>query len=141
MVNEVLNSITQQLALIFGDSKKYYVEDVPQGLAKDCFTIDTIVPRERSKSPVLYDNTIPIVIHYFNGTKEYKKIGYTIAEQVIECLEYLPFGNTILRGEDISWQFVEDVLQIFITYRFTTKRIVETENMDDLVQNESKVKD
>ena len=43
----------------------------------------------------------------------------------MECLEYLPFKNTILRGEDISWQIVDEVLQVFITYKFTTKKLVD----------------
>ena len=62
-----------------------------------------------------------------------KKECYELAEQVIECLEYLPFQNTIIRGENISWQIVDDVLQIFITYRFTTtmNREIE-ENMDEI---------
>ena len=43
-----------------------------------------------------------------------------MAERLVECLEYLPFQTTKLRGEDISWQIVDDVLQVFVTYKFTT---------------------
>ena len=112
---------------------KYYVEDVNQGLTRPCFTIDAITPLQRSKSKVLYDRTIHIVIHYFSNNDANKKEGYSIAEQVVECLEYLPFGNTILLGRDIYWQFVDDVPQIFITYKFTTKKDeVPVDNIEDL---------
>lgn len=62
-----------------------------------------------------------MVIHWFGeNTSTLKKDCYEMAERVIECVEYLPFGDTTLRGDDISWGIVDDVLQIFVTYRFTT---------------------
>ena len=54
----------------------------------------------------------------------------------MECLEYLPFKNTILRGEDISWQIIDEVLQVFITYEFTTKKSTTLTNMEELEHNE-----
>lgn len=133
MVNKVLNSVTVQLHSTFGDSYKYYVENVEQNLTKPCFTIDTIIPLQRSKSPVLYDRTMPMVIHYFTEDKKDTKTDcYAKAEQIVECLEYLPFQNTILRGENISWQIVDEVLQVFVTYRFTTRKVTSISNMEIL---------
>ena len=124
MVSKILNAITVRLHSKFGDSHKYYVENVEQNLTKPCFTIDTIIPLQRSKSPVLYDRTMPMVIHYFTDDKKDTKMDcYSKAEQIVECLEYLPFESTVLRGENISWQIVDDVLQVFVTYKFTTKRV------------------
>ena len=125
MVNSILNAVTKQLGTTFGKSYHYYVENVEQGLTKPCFTVDLLVPLQRSKSSVLYDRTMPLVIHYFSDSeKDIKKQLYAMGENVVECLEYLPFNNTTLRGEDISWQIVDDVLQVFVTYRFTTRRAV-----------------
>lgn len=133
MVNKVLNAVTVQLHSTFGDSYKYYVENVEQNLTKPCFTIDTIIPLQRSKSPVLYDRTMPMVIHYFTEDKKDTKTDcYAKAEQIVECLEYLPFQNTTLRGENISWQIVDEVLQVFVTYRFTTAKVIENDNMATL---------
>lgn len=126
MVNKVLNAVTVQLHSTFGDSYKYYVENVEQNLKKPCFTIDTIIPLQRSKSPVLYDRTMPMVIHYFTEDKKDTKTDcYAKAEQIVECLEYLPFETTILRGENISWQIVDEVLQVFVTYKFTTAKVID----------------
>lgn len=125
MVNKVLNAVTVQLHSTFGDSYKYYVENVEQNLTKPCFTVDTIIPLQRSKSPVLYDRTMPMVIHYFTEDKKDTKTDcYAKAEQIVECLEYLPFETTILRGENISWQIVDEVLQVFVTYKFTTAKVI-----------------
>ena len=136
MVNKVLNAMTARLYTTFGDPYKYYIEDVDQHLTKPCFTIDTVIPLQRSKSPLLYERTMPIVIHYFtDDKKDTKKDCYAKAEQLVECLEYLPFENTILRGEDISWQIVDEVLQVFVTYRFTTIKVDNnTDPMENLVE-------
>ena len=129
MVNSILSAITKQLGTTFGNSYRYYVEDVEQGLKKPCFTVDVLTPLQRSKSPVLYDRTMPIVVHYFSDSeKDIKDDCYSMGEQIVACLEYLPFNDTKLRGENISWQIVDDVLQVFITYKFTTQRVVEETN-------------
>lgn len=132
MVNEFLTAVTKRLGTTFGTKYTYYVEDVEQGLTKPCFTVDVLVPLQRSRSPILYDRTMPLVIHYFSDSeKDKKKDCYSMAEQIVECLEYLPFQTTKLRGEDISWQIVEDVLQVFVTYKFMTKRV---ENEEDAME-------
>lgn len=137
MVNAILDAVTTQLGVTFGNTYRYYVEDVEQTLKKPCFTANVLLPLQRSKSPVLYDRTMPVVIHYFgNTTKDIKKDCYEIGEQVVECLEYLPFKGGLIRGEDISWQIVDDVLQVFITYRFTTKKVTpEQDTMDSIFDN------
>lgn len=127
MINSFLNAVTKQLGTTFGKGYRYYVENVEQNLTKPCFTVDLLMPLERSKSPVLYDRTMPLVIHYFSDSKtNLKQDCYSMGEQIVECLEYLPFEDTTLRGENISYQIVDDVLQVFITYRFTTVREKET---------------
>ena len=126
MVNKLLNAVTKQLGTTFGDKYRYYVENVEQNLTTPCFTIDTLLSMERSKSPVLYDRVHPLVIHYFSDNKiNTKQDCYSVNERLLECLEYLPFGNTLLRGEDITYQMVDDVLQVFVTYKFTTQKVVD----------------
>ena len=127
MVNKILNAVTKQLGTTFGNQYHYYVEDVEQGLMKPCFTADVLMPLQRSKSPILYDRTMPIVLHYFSDSNNVKNDCYSMAERIVECLEYLPVEDSLLRGKDISWQMVDDVLQVFVTYKFTTKRVTEPE--------------
>lgn len=136
MVNSMLDALTVRLGQTFGTTQHYYVENVKQNLTKPCFTIDVLTPLQRSRSPRLYDRTMPVVIHWFGENKStLKKDCYEMAERVIECIEYIPYENTMLRGEDISYQIVDDVLQIFITYRFTTVMSQETEdNMVDTLE-------
>lgn len=142
MVNSLLNAVTKQLGTTFGSDYHYYVEDVQQGLTKPCFTVDCLIPLMRSKSPVLYDRTMPLVVHYFSDRKiNLKQDCYNMAERVLECLEYIPYEQTMLRGEDISWQITDGVLQIFITYRFTTVMSKETaNNMDEITETITRTK-
>lgn len=134
MVNEMLKGISNQLYDVFGADYKYYVENVEQKLSKPCFTIDAIIPLQRSRNRVLYDRTIPVVVHYFTGDKENtKKDCYEKAELIVEALEFVPFHGSLIRGEDISWQIVDDVLQVFVTYKFITRKLTSNEdNMDTL---------
>lgn len=136
MVNSILDAVTAQLGKTFGTSYHYYVENVEQNLSPKSFTVDTILPTMRSRSPTLYDRQVPIVLHYFSDNKNnLKKDCYSMAERIIECLEYLPYKSTLLRGEDISWQLTENVLQVFITYDFTTMVDKEDEDkMEDLFE-------
>ena len=124
MVNKVLNAVTKHLGESFGNSYKYYIEDVKQNMTKPCFTVDSLETNSRSRNTVQYDRTIPLVVHYFNDKQEtLKKDSYAIGEQLVETLEYLPFEGTFLRGENISYHMVDGVLQLFITYRFRTQKI------------------
>ena len=134
MVNEMLKGISTQLYDVFGADYKYYVENVEQKLSKPCFTIDSLLPTQRSRSRVLYERAIPVVVHYFTNEKSITKQDcYDKAELIVEALEYVPFHGALIRGEDISWQIVDDVLQVFVTYSFTTKRVGGIEEfMDEL---------
>ena len=136
MVNSILNAVTKQLGTTFGNSYHYYVENIEQGLTKPCFTADILIPLHRVRNAVLYDKTMPLVIHYFTDSKTNKKKDcYSIAEELVSCLEYLPFENILLRGEDISWQIVDDVLQVFVTYKFIARKIIPEENMESVIAN------
>ena len=128
MVNEIFNWITVALNKEFGSGYKYYIENVEQNLKKPCFAIAALNPMITSRSPKLYRRVVPIVIHYFTDkqdTTDAKKDCYNIAERLWDKLEYLTSysDKTItIRGEDISWEMVEDVLEFFITYTFDVIR-------------------
>lgn len=136
MVNTMLGCITNQLYDRFGGDYTYYKENVEQGLTKPAFTVDSLLPLQRSRNRLQYERTIPVVVHYFSDDMQHTKQDcYDKAELIVEALEYVPYENTMIRGEDISWQMVEDVLQVFITYRFITQKITSNEDiMEDVTQ-------
>lgn len=134
MTNKLLDAITIHLYDTFGDSYHYYVENVQQKLQKPCFTVDAITSTVRSRNATLYDRTMLVVIHYFsNDPQNIKKDCYRVAERVVECLEYLPIEAKTIRGEDISYDIVDDVLQVQLTYRFRTQQAVDTADVMESV--------
>ena len=128
MTNEFIDAITTTLYQHFGESYTYYVEDIEQNFKKPCFMVNTLNPSIRSTGIRSYHRVIPIVIHYFtdkDNTSSAKKDCYLVAEDILESLEYLTVNNKLFRGEDISWELVEGVLQFFITYRLDAIREIE----------------
>lgn len=135
MVNLILNAVTKQLGTKFGTTYHYYKEDVEQNFIEPCFTVDARLPTQRSRSPVMYDRSIPLIIHYFtNNEKTRKQELYDMGEQLYECLEYLNIDGDLLRGEDMSWRITEGVLQFFVTYEFMTKRVNNDQNAMELLE-------
>lgn len=133
MVNETLNSISKALYTTFGNTYHYYVEDIEQNAKLPCFTIGVLNPLNRSVNRKDYYRTVPCVIHYFSNDKQLHIADcYSIGEQVLECLEYLEIGGRTVRAEDMSYTMVDDVLQVFLTYRFWTEKAETNTSMEDL---------
>ena len=133
MINSVLDSLTKQLGDTFGKKYKYYKENVEQKLVRPCFTVDVLNPIKRSYNPKEYYLTVPCVIHYFtDNDKTPKADAYNMGEQLLECLEYLAHAGRLIRGEDMSYTLVDDVLEVFITYRFYTETVLDKE--DDMAE-------
>ena len=133
MVNLVLNSISKALYTTFGGSYHYYVEGVEQNSKLPCFTIKVLNPLSRSTNRKDYHRTVPCVIQHFTNDKiNPNKTCYSIGEQVLECLEYLSIDGQLVRADDMSYTMVDDVLQIFLTYRFWTEKPDTTPSMDDM---------
>ena len=123
MTNQVLDGVTIALHGKFGDSFSYYVENIEQHLDKPCFAVNALNPLVKAKSQIRYHWTVPVVIHFFTDkevTEEAKKDDYTKASQMLEVLEYITVNGNLIRGEDMEFTVVEDVLQFFITYKFFT---------------------
>lgn len=141
MVNVVLDSISKALYTTFGTSYYYYVENIEQNANLPCFTIDVLNPLSRSVNRKDYYRTIPCVIHYFTNNKNTTvKECYSIGEQILECLEYLNIDGQLVRGEDMSYTMVDDVLQVFITYGFWTEKIQTPETkVEELIINDPSI--
>lgn len=137
MVNTVLNSISKALYTTFGNSYHYYVEGIEQNSKLPCFHIGVLNPLNRSVNRKDYYRTVPCVIHHFtNDKKNTNKTCYSIGEQVLECLEYLEIDGRLVRAEDMSYTMVDDVLQVFCTYRFWTEKPETNDPMEDLEYTE-----
>lgn len=139
MINSVLDGLTAALYEQFGSQYYYYVEDVKQNLMLPCFTVDVLSPLNRSRNSYMYDRTIPCVIHCFTAnTITTKHELYATGELVCDAVEYITVEGRKIRGEEMSVQLAEnDVLQVFVTYRFWTEKEREQyDKMERLRQNQ-----
>ena len=134
MVNKTLAALTTALHEAFGNDYHYYVETVHQDLQMPCFTVDMLNPTLRSESATEYFRTMPVVLHFFSGDRVTNKhTSYSIAEEAMEALEYITIDKRLYRGQNMEFTLVDDdVLQIFITYRFWTTTKDEPTYMEDL---------
>lgn len=122
MVNDVLDAISVGLNKVFGSDYRYYVEDVPQKLKTPCFTIESIDYTVRSYNKTSYYITVPVVIQFYPENEvNSKKHSYDIGNQIADAVEYISVDGVLLRSENINYQLTDDILQVFLTYRFWTK--------------------
>lgn len=139
MINSVLDGLTTALYEQFGSQYYYYVEDVKQNLMLPCFTVDVLNPLNRSRNSYMYDRTVPCVIHCFtDNTVTTKHELYATGELVCDAVEYITVEDRLIRGKDMSVQLADNnVLQVFVTYRFWTEKEREQfEKMEWLYQNQ-----
>ena len=139
MVNQLFDDITRALYKEFGDSCKYYVEEIEQNSQRPCFSVGALNPIIESHSLVRYTRITPIVIHYFtdkDATNDAKKDVHRVAERLWQTLEYLEFNGNLIRGDSISWDVVEGVLQFFITYTFDVYKVEDKVMMEDGTYND-----
>lgn len=133
MVNKTLDALTVALHEKFGDGYHYYVENVQQDIRLPAFTVDVLNPVMRSESAVTYFRTMPVVVHFFSADKVTNKhTCYSVGEQALEALEYIIIDGRLHRGENMEMNIEDDVLQIFITYRFWTGTMEAPTYMEDL---------
>lgn len=137
-VTDLIDGTTIALHNQFGDTYKYYVEEVEQNAKKPCFVTGILNPMIRSTNARRYERTCPLVVHYFTdkeNTLDANKDCYSIAEQLWQALEYLTVDGCILRGEEISWELVEGVLEFFITYSYPIYKTTDAIYMEDGTYN------
>lgn len=142
MVARLFDDITRAMFKEFGDGYRYYLEEIEQNSKKPCFSIGALNPIIESRSLKRYNRIIPIVIHYFtdkDNTSDAKKDCYAIADRLWQNLEYLNFNDCLIRGEDMSWELVDGVLQFFITYSFDVYKNEDTMLMEDGTYNEAPI--
>ena len=78
------------------------------------------------------------MIHYFTNepdTQKAKRDSYDVGERIFDALEYLHVDDIIVRGEDVTIELVEGVLEFSITYRLTGLTLPEIIYMEKCTYN------
>ncbi|MCC0658337.1 hypothetical protein IC175_17415 [Clostridioides sp. ES-S-0123-01] len=132
MINNIIDGISVKLDKSFGDSYTIYSEDVEQGINEPCFFI---VPINSSKTSYpsgreLKKNSFDV--HYFPKSNDKSFEINEIAEMLLEELEYINVNEDLVRGTNMNYEIIDNVLHFFVDYNYFTMKSNNTEKMSDV---------
>lgn len=118
----VTDAIVQALHREFGDDYEIYTENVEQGLQEPCFLIETIETSGGQYRGIRHKRELSFCIHYFPASQEPEEECNGMADQLIDLLEIIPFGDGKIRGSGMKGKAEGGVLNFLIDYdRFTIR--------------------
>lgn len=130
MLNNIIDGISVKLDKSFGESYTIYSEDVEQGINEPCFFI---VPINSSK--VSYPNARELKknsfdVNYFPKSNDKSFEINEIAEMLLEELEYIEIDGDLVRGTNMNFEIIDNVLHFFVDYNYFTMKSNNTEKMN-----------
>ncbi|HGT0002582.1 TPA: DUF6838 family protein [Clostridioides difficile] len=130
MLNNIIDGISVKLDKSFGEKYTIYSEDVEQGINEPCFFIVTLNP---SKTPYpsgreLKKNSFDV--HYFPHSEDKNFEINEIAEMLLEELEYIEIDGDLVRGTNMNFEIIDNVLHFFVDYNYFTIKSNDTDKMD-----------
>ncbi|HBE9334530.1 TPA: hypothetical protein KNH13_002699 [Clostridioides difficile] len=130
MFNNIIDGISIKLDKSFGNEYTIYSEDVEQGINEPCFFI---VPINSSKAS--YPNARELKknsfdVHYFPKSNDKSFEINEIAEMLLEELEYIEIDGDLVRGTNMNFEIIDNVLHFFVDYNYFTIKSNDTDKMD-----------
>lgn len=133
MINEIIKGVSIKLNTAFEGKYKIYQNDVEQGFTIPCFFISALKP---DISPLLknrYLNRNPLDVHYFPTSGRNNAEMFTMAGDLMECLEFITLPNgDVLHGTSMGYEVEDGVLHFFVNYNLTLRRETEETAMETL---------
>lgn len=141
MIGEIIKGVSMGLHAAFGEGYRTYYNDVEQGLKEPCFFIVTL---KQSLSPLQmhrFMQTNPLDVQYFPRDGGDNAEMLAVAGDLFLCLRLitLPDGSR-LRGTEMSYEIVDDVLHFFVTYTCILHEICAENRMEVLQTDVSTAK-
>ena len=139
MVNEIISGISLAIYNEFGNAYTIYTENAPQGLKEPCFFIFPLKPTYNRFLNNRYLLSLPICIQYFPSAAFGKKSECnTVFETLSDLLDVIvTVNNGSVRGKDISYEYQDEVMSVFVTYDSFLLKANDIDQMNDLTQNQT----
>jgi hypothetical protein len=141
MVNGIIDGISIELNLKFGDSYKIYSEDVSQGLKEPCFFIAVLNPSQKYLLNTKRQRNNLFDIHYFPTKQGGNSEIEDVAESLYSTLEWINVDGNDIRGTKMHHNSVDGVLHFFVEYNFFINKIVTPEDKMESVKVNNNVKE
>lgn len=117
----------------FGDGYEIYQNDVEQGLKEPCFLIAVLKPDISPLQKNRFMNRNPLDVHYFPTSGRNNAELFTMAGDLMECLEFITLPNgDVLHGTSMSYEVEDGVLHFFVNFNLTLSRPSEETPMETL---------
>jgi len=140
MINEITDAISVTINTGFDDTYEIYTESIEQGFKEPCFSILCLNPTVEQFLGNRYFRTNQFCIHYFPSSNEQRSECYDIAETLFSLLEYITVGTDTIRGTDMHFEVVDDVLSFFVNYDMYVYKKVITEDSMGTFEHKTNVK-
>lgn len=146
MTNEIKTGISQALDTEFNTKDKLYQiysEVIENGFDKPCFYILRLKARETQLMGNRYKFESTFDIQYFpsndpvNGILKKNEECDNIAEILTTIMKEIIVDSSNVRGTNINYENIDDVLHFYVDYNLITKRVINNniENMQNLNAN------
>lgn len=122
MINKIITGINIELEKEFGVGYQIYNESIEQGLEMPCFLITCLNPTNDYEFWVRYKRTNQFMIQYFPSTPDKHSECYDVLEKLYKCLEYIQIGASLVRGNKMSGEVTDGVLNFRINYDVFMKK-------------------
>lgn len=133
MLNEIIKGISMALNAAFGDGYEIYQNDVEQGLKEPCFLIAVLKPDISPLQKNRFMSRNPLDVHYFPTSGRNNAELFTMAGDLMECLEFITLPNgDVLHGTSMSYEVEDGVLHFFVNFNLTLSRPSEETPMETL---------
>ena len=138
MINKLRIAIAKGIESI-KQNPDIYLDKLPQGFNAPCFFIRVLSVTDRQKLFKNYEITVSFNVMYY----PYETMHCTnsqlheVARELMYGIEYLYVdADTIIRGNNISYEVQDSVLHFFISYKYIESRpFIRNDKMQKLYQN------
>lgn len=139
METQIINGISTKLFETFGSDYTIYTENVEQFLKEPCFYIELISSNRKQFVTNRYKSDNSFDIHFFTSENEPKNEFRRIADILFDELEYIQLNDgALLRGINMHYEIVDDVLHFFVDYNLVLQK--DSEQKDFMQNYETKIK-
>ncbi|MCX7715042.1 MAG: hypothetical protein N2171_04875 [Clostridia bacterium] len=137
MINSIIDGISIALNGEFGDGYEIYKETVNQDLTEPCFFIMLLSANQKLIMDKRYLKEHHFDIHYFPSTQDKNTEILDVVDRLYDVLEYITFGDSSLRGTNMSHEVVDGVLHFDVSYNFYVRKTTNVvDEMDTLEVNQ-----
>lgn len=140
MENKIITGISQKLFETFGLDYKIYTENIEQFLNPPCFYVELLQSSMQQIVSRRYRLENLFYIHFFTNENEPKNDFRSVADILYDTLEYISVDNDLVRGLNMHYEIVDDVLHFFVSYNLILIKTLEPEDKMETLKTRGEIK-